>query len=98
VSERAHEIGVRIALGATPDQIRGLVVGEGAKLAGAGIVIGLAGAIASSYALRSLLFGVSALDPVTFLIAAFGLGAAAVAASHGPARRAARIDPVGLLR
>jgi putative ABC transport system permease protein len=98
VSERTHELGVRIALGASGAEIRRLVVGHGAALAAAGIVIGLAGALLESRALNSLLFGVSALDPGTFALAALGLAAAALGATYGPARRASRIDPVSLLR
>ncbi|HTK29688.1 MAG TPA: ABC transporter permease [Vicinamibacterales bacterium] len=98
VSERAHEIGVRIALGANAAGIRRLVVGQGARLALAGIGVGLAAAFAVSRALTALLFGVSAADPLTFFTAAIGLAAAALAASYIPARRAGRIDPVGLLR
>ena len=98
VSERTHELGVRIALGASPGDIRSLVVGEGTKLAGAGIAIGVVGALAASRALGALLFGISATDPVTFAIAAVVLGAAGIAAAYLPARRASRIDPVSLLR
>jgi putative ABC transport system permease protein len=98
VSERTHELGVRIALGATPGDIRTLVVGEGTRLAGAGIAIGIVGALAASRALGALLLGVSATDPVTFSLAAVVLAAAGVAAAYLPARRASRIDPVALLR
>ena len=98
VSERTHEIGVRIALGASAAEIRSLVVGEGGRLAAAGIVIGLAGAFLTSRALSTLLFGVSPTDPLTFVLSALGLAAAALAAAYGPARRASRIDPVSLLR
>jgi putative ABC transport system permease protein len=98
VSERTHELGVRIALGASGSEIRRLVVGHGASLAAAGIAIGLGGALLESRALGSLLFGVSALDPATFALAALGLAAAALGATYGPARRASRIDPVTLLR
>jgi putative ABC transport system permease protein len=98
VSERTHEIGVRIALGASPSDIRSLVVGQGLQLAGLGIVIGIAAALATSRALNTLLFGVSATDPATFALAAVGLGVAALAAVYGPARRASRIDPVIMLR
>jgi len=98
VSERTHEIGVRIALGAAPGEIRSLVVGQGAKLAAIGIAIGVAGGLATSRALTTLLFGVSPTDPWTFALSAIGLAIAAVAAAYGPARRASRIDPVILLR
>jgi putative ABC transport system permease protein len=98
VSERTHELGVRIALGASPSDIRSLVVGEGTRLAAIGIAIGIVGALAASRALGALLFGVSATDPVTFALAALALAAAGVAAAYLPARRASRIDPVTLLR
>ncbi|HEY7292373.1 MAG TPA: ABC transporter permease [Vicinamibacterales bacterium] len=98
VSERAHEIGVRIALGASPGDIRSLIVGEGLKLAAVGVVIGVVAALSTSRALNTLLFGISASDPATFLLAAVGLTAAAVAAVYGPARRASRIDPIVMLR
>jgi putative ABC transport system permease protein len=98
VSERTHELGVRIALGASPGDIRSLVVGEGTRLAGTGIAIGIVGALAASRALGALLFGVSATDPATFTLAAVILAIAGVAAAYIPARRASRIDPVSLLR
>jgi putative ABC transport system permease protein len=98
VSERAHELGVRIALGAEPADIRRLVVGDGTRLTAMGIAIGLLGALAASRALGALLFGVSATDPATFAIAAVGLSIAGLAAAYIPARRASRIDPVVLLR
>jgi len=98
VGERTHEIGVRIALGAAPGDIRALVVGEGSKLAAIGIAIGLVGALAASRAIGALLYGISATDPATFVASAMGLAAAALAAAYGPARRASRIDPVLLLR
>ena len=98
VSERTHELGVRIALGASPGDIRGLVVGEGTRLAAIGVAIGLVGALATSRALGALLFGVSATDPLTFALAAIGLAGAGVVAAYVPARRASHIDPVVLLR
>jgi putative ABC transport system permease protein len=98
VGERTHEIGVRIALGAAPGDIRALVVGEGSKLAGIGIALGMLGALAASRVLGALLFGISATDPATFIASAAGLGSAALLAAYGPARRAGRIDPVVLLR
>ena len=98
VSERTHEIGVRIALGASPADIRSLIVGQGTRLAAAGIAIGIAGALATSRALGALLFGVSATDPATFALAALFLAVAGVAAAYIPARRASRTDPVALLR
>ncbi|HMJ88138.1 MAG TPA: ABC transporter permease, partial [Vicinamibacterales bacterium] len=94
VSERTHEIGVRIALGASPAEIRALIMSEGTRLAAVGIAIGVAGALAMSRALSALLFGISATDPVTFVLAAAALAVAALAAAYAPARRAGRIDPV----
>jgi putative ABC transport system permease protein len=98
VSERTHELGVRMALGARPTDIRSLVVGDGVRLAAGGIAIGIAGALITSRALGALLFGVSATDPATFAAAAVGLALAGLAAAYLPARRASRIDPVALLR
>jgi putative ABC transport system permease protein len=98
VSERTHEIGVRIALGAAPRDIRALVVGDGVRLAAAGIGIGIVGGLLASRALTALLFGVSPTDASTFAVSAIGLAAAAMAAAYGPARRASQIDPVNLLR
>ena len=73
VSERTHEIGVRLALGASPRDIRSLVVGEGLRLAAIGITIGIVGALATSRALTTLLFGVSPNDPATFVASAVAL-------------------------
>jgi putative ABC transport system permease protein len=98
VSERTHEIGVRLALGASPADIRSLVVGQGTRLAGIGIAVGVAGALVTSRALGALLFGVSATDPATFAIAVVLLAVAGGVAAYVPARRASRIDPVALLR
>ena len=98
VSERTHEIGVRIALGAGPHDVQSLVVGQGMKLAALGIAIGIGGALVTSRALTTLLFGVSPTDPATFVLCAVGLAIAATAAVYGPARRASRIDPAVLLR
>jgi putative ABC transport system permease protein len=98
VSERTHEIGVRIALGAAPGDIRALVVGDGVRLAAAGIAIGIVGGLLASRALTALLFGVSPTDASTFALSAIGLAVAAIAAAYGPARRASQIDPVSLLR
>jgi putative ABC transport system permease protein len=98
VSERTHELGVRMALGARPTDIRSLVIGDGVRLAAGGIAIGIAGALVTSRALGALLFGVSATDPATFAVATVGLALAGLAAAYVPARRASRIDPVVLLR
>jgi predicted permease len=98
VSRRTKEIGVRIALGADRQTVLRMVLRQGIVLAGAGTVIGLAlGAVASQF-LRSLLLGVSAVDPVTFGGAAVLFTAVSLAASYVPARRAARVDPMIALR
>ncbi len=98
VSQRAQEIGVRLALGAGRSQILRLVVGQGVVLAAIGIVIGLVLAAAAMPAARTLLYKVSPFDPLTFAGVALFLGAVAFIASFLPARRATRVDPVIALR
>jgi predicted permease len=98
VAQRQREIGVRLALGAAPGAIRRLVLGRGARLAALGLGIGLAGAILAGRLLRTLLFGISALDPGTFAAVAALLGMMALAACLLPARRAMRVDPLVAIR
>jgi putative ABC transport system permease protein len=98
VSQRAQEVGVRLALGATTRDIFQLVVGRGAALALAGAAAGCAVALGTTHLLRSLLFGVSTTDPLTFGVAIILFVGIAVVASAGPARRATRTDPVETLR
>ena len=98
VSLRQREIGVRLALGAAPVAIRRLVLGRGARLAALGLGIGLAGAVFIGRLLRTLLFGVSALDPGTFAGVAALLGMMALSACLLPARRAMRVDPLVAIR
>ena len=98
VTERRTEIGVRLALGAGSRQIFALVLGDGLRLALAGMVVGLAGALALTPLVRSMLFSVPATDPVTFVATALGLAAIATVATILPARRAMRIDPIRTLR
>jgi len=98
VSERAHELGVRMALGASATQILGLILGNGLRLAATGVAIGLVAATVVAKALQSLLFGVGPLDSITLAVTVAAVGLASVAAAYAPARRAARIDPVALLR
>jgi putative ABC transport system permease protein len=98
VAERTREIGVRAALGASPSNLLALVLGQGMKLAVVGALIGLAGAVASSRALSTLLFGVSERDPVTYICVTAVLLAVAAIACWIPARRAAQIDPAITLR
>jgi macrolide transport system ATP-binding/permease protein len=98
VSQRTREIGIRLALGAQASVVRRLIVGEAAVLTAVGLAIGAAGAIAVATWMRGLLFAVSSWDASTIAAAAAVLGASAIAASHIPARRAARVDPNVALR
>jgi putative ABC transport system permease protein len=98
VAQRTTEIGVRVALGATPREVFGLVVGDGLKLAAAGVAIGLAGSLLVARALQTLLFGVSPWDPLALSVPAGILLLVATAACMLPARRATRVDPIVALR
>ncbi len=97
VSQRTQEIGVRVAMGASPGTVARLVVGQGLRLALAGVALGLVAAFAAARAIEGLLFNVSGMDPITFVVAPAVLSAAAVLASYIPARKAARISPVTAL-
>ena len=98
VVERSREIGVRAALGATRESIVGLVLRQGLRLTLVGVLVGLAGAFAATRSLETLLFGVTHLDPMTYIGVIVLLAATAVLACVVPAWRAARIDPVSALR
>ena len=98
VTERTHEIGVRMALGADPRRVLQLIVGQGLATVGTGLVIGVAGALALSRAMRSLLFGVTPTDPATFASVILLLLVVGVAACGVPAWRATRVDPTAALR
>ncbi len=98
VSRRTQEIGVRMALGAPRASVLRQVVGQGMALTGVGLAVGVMGAWGLSRLLSSLLYGVSATDPVTYLLTACVLALVAFLASWVPARRAARVDPVEALR
>jgi putative ABC transport system permease protein len=98
VSQRTQEIGVRMALGAQVDHVRGMILWQTLKLTLLGVGIGLAGSFVVARFLASLLFGVGTYDPITFLGVALLLTAVALAASYIPARRAMRVDPIVALR
>jgi putative ABC transport system permease protein len=98
VAQRTHEIGIRMALGAQPRDVRRMLLGEGARLAALGVALGLAGAFVLTRLMASLLYGVGPRDPLTFLLVTGVLGAVALAATDLPARRASRVDPMAALR
>ena len=98
VSQRSNEIGLRMALGASPGEVSRLVLRQGMQLAGAGLAFGLAGAIAATRFLTSMLFEVKPADPATYAAVAATLAIVALAASYIPARRASRVDPLVALR
>ena len=98
VTRRRRELGIRIALGATPASIIRIVSLHGLTLAFVGIAIGMAGALAVTRFLASLLFAVTPQDPFTLALAACVFGVTAAAASYLPARRATQVDPLETLR
>jgi putative ABC transport system permease protein len=98
VAQRSREIGIRMALGADRRQVRSLVLGEGALLAGLGLLLGTLGALALSRILRTMLYGVGRADPITLGAVAAILGGVALLASWAPARRAAGTDPAVVLK
>ena len=98
VTQRTREIGVRMALGANANGVAALVLRQGLAVAAIGIVLGLAGAAASTRLIASWLYGTTPLDPGTFAASALGMLAIAAAASYLPARRASRVDPIVALR
>lgn len=98
VQTRTHEIGVRMALGATARDVFKLIVGRGMKLTIIGVVIGVAGAVAVTRLMHSLLFNTSATDPFIFVVISIVLSVAAFLACYLPARRAAKVDPLIALR
>jgi len=98
VAQRTREIGVRVALGASRRNVLGLVVGRAMRLTAIGLGVGLLFAAGVGQLLRSQIFGVSPLDPVTFVVVILLLTAVAFLAAWLPARRAARVDPIVALQ
>jgi predicted permease len=98
VTLRVREIGIRMALGAQPQNVMRMVLGQSLRLAVAGIIVGVAAATAATRLLTSLLFGVRATDPITFIVVACALAAITLIAAYIPARRATRVDPAVTLR
>jgi ABC-type antimicrobial peptide transport system permease subunit len=98
VAQRRREIGVRLALGARPAHVVRMVLRNGLRLAIAGVVLGVAGALALSRALAHFLFGVSPADPLTYVAATLALVSVAAVAAYLPSRGAARVDPLVVLR
>jgi ABC-type antimicrobial peptide transport system permease subunit len=98
LAQRTHELGIRIALGAPSAALKRLVLGHVALLVGIGLGVGLVGAAALTRLMRTLLFGVDALDPATYAAVCALLAGAALVAGYLPARRASRVDPMLALR
>jgi putative ABC transport system permease protein len=98
VTQRAHEIGIRMALGASPGDMWRMVVRQALRLAGVGVIIGAVATLALGRVLSGLLFGVKPTDPLTFGSAALLLVAIAILAAYFPVRRATKIDPLEALR
>ena len=98
VSQRTHEIGIRTALGASPPQVMGMVVGHGLQLALIGVAVEVLGALGATRSLATILYQVSPNDPLTFTAVPIVFAVVAAAACYVPARRAMRVDPLVALR
>jgi ABC-type antimicrobial peptide transport system permease subunit len=98
VAQRTHEIGVRIALGAARANVVGMVVRQGTSMAAFGILLGLAGALALTRLLKTMLFGIGVTDVLTYAAAVLGMMLVVLAAATVPALRASRVSPLAALR
>jgi putative ABC transport system permease protein len=98
VAQRTKEIGIRLAIGAEAGDVVGMIAGQGLRVILAGVAVGVAGAFAFTRLLANLLYGVTALDPLTFMVVIVLVAAAGLAACYVPARRAAQVDPLTALR
>jgi ABC-type antimicrobial peptide transport system permease subunit len=98
VSQRTHEIGIRTALGASPLQVMGTVIGQGLKLALIGVTVGVLWAVGATRSLATMLYQVTPNDPLTFIAVPIVFAVVAAAACYVPARRAMRVDPIVALR
>jgi ABC-type antimicrobial peptide transport system permease subunit len=98
VTQRSRELGIRLALGARPEALFRMVVGQGLRPVAAGAAIGVGGAAAITQLMRTLLYGVEPIDPLTYTVALGLLGLIAIAACALPAMRATRVDPLVALR
>ena len=98
VSQRTHEIGIRVALGAATGSVVGMVIKKGMTMVGVGVILGAAVSIGASRLMENMIYGVSAIDPITFLGVPGVLCVVALLATYLPARRAASIDPMRALR
>jgi putative ABC transport system permease protein len=98
VSQRTPEIGLRMALGASSRDVLKLILSKGLRIAGVGVLVGVLASLAFAHTMTSLLFRVSALDPVTFTAVGLLLMTVMLVATYLPARRATRVDPVVALR
>jgi putative ABC transport system permease protein len=98
VTRKTHEIGIRMALGAKPADVLGMVIGQGLTLAAVGVAVGIGAGIGLTRWIASMVYGVSARDPATFAAVSILLLLVALAACYIPARRAMRVDPLVALR
>jgi putative ABC transport system permease protein len=98
VSRRTHEIGVRMALGATPRNVVRLIVGQGMRVVAVGVAVGLAGALLVTRLMTNVVYGIRVTDPLTYAAVSVLLVVVALVASYVPARRATRIDPLASMR